>query len=95
MSRERHALGIKGLVERGGLLTGGGGVGGMYVGDWRIFTPKINYERCTRCWLCIVYCPEAALSKDEGGPMLDGRFCKGCGICADECPAKAIEMVRE
>ncbi|MEM2541039.1 MAG: 4Fe-4S binding protein, partial [Candidatus Methanomethylicia archaeon] len=22
-------------------------------------------------------------------------YCKGCGICANECPAKAIEMVLE
>jgi len=22
-------------------------------------------------------------------------FCKGCGICAEECPVKAIEMVKE
>lgn len=22
-------------------------------------------------------------------------FCKGCGICAEECPKKAIEMVSE
>jgi pyruvate ferredoxin oxidoreductase delta subunit len=22
-------------------------------------------------------------------------YCKGCGICANECPAKAIEMVPE
>jgi pyruvate ferredoxin oxidoreductase delta subunit len=22
-------------------------------------------------------------------------FCKGCGICANECPAQAIEMVQE
>jgi pyruvate ferredoxin oxidoreductase delta subunit len=22
-------------------------------------------------------------------------YCKGCGICAEECPAKAITMVDE
>lgn len=25
----------------------------------------------------------------------DLDYCKGCGICAKECPAKAIEMIRE
>ncbi|MBW2005963.1 MAG: 4Fe-4S binding protein, partial [Deltaproteobacteria bacterium] len=25
----------------------------------------------------------------------DLDFCKGCGICAHECPTHAIEMVRE
>jgi pyruvate ferredoxin oxidoreductase delta subunit len=28
-----------------------------------------------------------------GGFNLD--FCKGCGICAEECPFKAIEMKQE
>ncbi len=26
---------------------------------------------------------------------IDLDYCKGCGICAEECPAKAIQMVRE
>ncbi|RLF10716.1 MAG: 2-ketoisovalerate ferredoxin oxidoreductase, partial [Thermoprotei archaeon] len=23
------------------------------------------------------------------------RYCKGCGICSNECPAKAITMIRQ
>ena len=26
---------------------------------------------------------------------IDLDYCKGCGICAEECPGKAIEMVEE
>jgi Pyruvate/2-oxoacid:ferredoxin oxidoreductase delta subunit len=26
---------------------------------------------------------------------IDYDYCKGCGICANECPAKAIAMVEE
>jgi Pyruvate/2-oxoacid:ferredoxin oxidoreductase delta subunit len=26
---------------------------------------------------------------------IDYDYCKGCGICAQECPAKAIRMVAE
>ncbi|MGC8974292.1 MAG: 4Fe-4S binding protein, partial [Thermoproteus sp.] len=26
---------------------------------------------------------------------IDYTYCKGCGICAHECPTKAIEMVPE
>jgi len=26
---------------------------------------------------------------------IDYDYCKGCGICAQECPAKAIRMVDE
>jgi pyruvate ferredoxin oxidoreductase delta subunit len=27
--------------------------------------------------------------------VFDYRFCKGCGVCANECPAGAIGMERE
>ena len=35
--------------------------------------------------------------KDGKVVGIDFVYCKGCGICAHECPAKpvAIEMVRE
>lgn len=45
------------------------------------------------CWL---YCPEGVIDQDkEGYPKTDFMYCKGCGICAQECPSKCIEMVRE
>jgi pyruvate ferredoxin oxidoreductase delta subunit len=39
-----------------------------------------------------MYCPEGAI--DQNLPI-DLNFCKGCGICANECPKKAIGMARE
>ena len=39
-----------------------------------------------------MYCPDAAIDQDL---KVDLNFCKGCGICANECPKKAIEVVRE
>ena len=29
-------------------------------GSWRQFRPVLHPEKCTRCWLCFVWCPEAA-----------------------------------
>jgi pyruvate ferredoxin oxidoreductase delta subunit len=26
---------------------------------------------------------------------IDLDYCKGCGICAEECPVDAIEMIQE
>ena len=78
-----------------GMLVYGAVRGGLYVGDWRVLTPKLSKDLCRKCWLCVEYCPEGAVSKGEDGPVFDLRFCKGCGICAHECPAKAIRMVRE
>jgi pyruvate ferredoxin oxidoreductase delta subunit len=50
--------------------------------------------RCNFCLLCWIYCPDAAISQEEGNELgFDYDLCKGCGICARECPLKAIEMV--
>lgn len=61
-------------------------------GNWRIFTPVIDEERCNKCLLCWIYCPEACISKDI---RINYDYCKGCGICAEECPRGAITMVKE
>ncbi|MBC7231095.1 MAG: 4Fe-4S binding protein [Actinobacteria bacterium] len=61
-------------------------------GSWRIFLPVIDGERCNKCLLCWIYCPEACISKDI---RIDYDYCKGCGICAEECPRGAIAMVKE
>ncbi|MHC1586202.1 MAG: 4Fe-4S binding protein [Candidatus Hecatellaceae archaeon] len=67
-----------------------------YTGDWRAFKPVINYDKCIRCGLCWVYCPDGAMvMRGDGSCEVDLRYCKGCGICAAECPVKAIEMVEE
>lgn len=70
-------------------------------GDWRESRPVIDHEKCIpskrnrpSCFLCWLYCPEAVVKK--GIPVeIDLEYCKGCGICAAECPAGAITMVAE
>jgi pyruvate ferredoxin oxidoreductase delta subunit len=68
-------------------------------GDWRDATPIIDHTKCIAsvknrpaCYLCWLYCPEGIVA--AGVPVeIDLTYCKGCGICAEECPAKAITMV--
>ena len=65
-------------------------------GSWRVFDPVIDYDKCTRCRTCWMFCPEACIDLDEDDtPHIDLDYCKGCGICAEECPAKCISMVRK
>ena len=71
-------------------------------GDWRSSRPVlVAAESClavktgkVTCQLCWVYCPDACVSRGVG-PEFDLDYCKGCGICAEVCPAGAIEMQPE
>ncbi|NIM46071.1 MAG: 4Fe-4S dicluster domain-containing protein [Nitrososphaeria archaeon] len=64
-------------------------------GDWRTHRPVVDKDKCTRCLICWIYCPDAAIRKVEKVVEIDYDFCKGCGICAEECRIGAIEMVEE
>lgn len=64
-------------------------------GDWRSRRPIWDHEKCIKCGLCYLFCPDACVSQKEGKFQADLRYCKGCGICAQECPTSAIKMVEE
>ncbi|MBC8497456.1 4Fe-4S binding protein [Candidatus Bathyarchaeota archaeon] len=68
--------------------------GQNHTGSWSIFRPGVNQDKCTKCGLCVIYCPEAAIEMTDKGTVVDYDYCKGCGICGNECPAGAITMER-
>ncbi|NIR14232.1 MAG: pyruvate synthase subunit PorD, partial [Desulfobacterales bacterium] len=47
------------------------------------------------CGWCYIYCPSGCRKVEEGHFSADLDYCKGCGVCARFCPARAIMMVRE
>ena len=60
-------------------------------GDWRMERPEIDLSQCKRCFLCYLYCPDAAIRLDSDNfPHIDYDHCKGCLICYEECPTDAI-----
>ena len=60
-------------------------------GNWRTERPEIELGKCKRCFLCYLYCPEAAMTLDSKNfPHVDYDHCKGCMICFEECPTDAI-----
>lgn len=63
----------------------------------------VEADRCFSCGLCYMcdncymYCPDNAVkkSKTTGKYEFDLDFCKGCGLCAKECPCRYIQMTLE
>jgi 2-oxoacid:acceptor oxidoreductase delta subunit (pyruvate/2-ketoisovalerate family) len=57
----------------------------------------LSCGNCFQCDNCFGVCPDNAVLKvEEGhGYSFDYDFCKGCGLCVQECPCGAIEMVPE
>jgi len=49
---------------------------------------------CTECDNCVKFCPDVSVIKRENGPGydIDLDYCKGCGICVNECPRSAMFM---
>ncbi len=47
---------------------------------------------CNHCDACVHYCPEAALRRDGDVLHFDYDYCKGCGVCASQCPRGVIYM---
>ncbi|BCS96284.1 hypothetical protein DSLASN_19160 [Desulfoluna limicola] len=66
-------------------------------GLWRTVRPVIDYSKCRKCWWnCSCFCPDSAITVNaEGFPVIDYAYCKGCLVCARECPRKAMEVVPE
>jgi len=50
---------------------------------------------CNQCDNCYVFCPDLAVKKSTDGYEFNYDYCKGCGICAQECPRYAITMYPE
>jgi 2-oxoacid:acceptor oxidoreductase delta subunit (pyruvate/2-ketoisovalerate family) len=57
----------------------------------------LSCGNCFECDNCYGVCPDNAVKKLGPGKgfAFDYDFCKGCGVCAAECPCGAIDMVAE
>lgn len=70
------------------------------------FTEKMAIEEAERCFRCgdcsfcencYSFCPDSAVSWNDQQEIfeIDYEFCKGCGICANECSSHCIDTVPE
>ena len=63
---------------------------------------QVNEEACVGCLTCVRSCPYhvpqikanvMGVGNIAGAAYIEPAQCQGCGICASECPARAIELM--
>jgi heterodisulfide reductase subunit A-like polyferredoxin len=63
---------------------------------------RVDAAKCTGCLTCVRICPyhvprisptQIAVGGIYGAAYIETVACQGCGICAAECPAKAIQLL--
>ena len=64
-------------------------------GTWRTNKPVFKHANFYDSSICVIVCPDACNFGQNNVYDADLDFCKGCGICAHECPVDDIEMVLE
>jgi 2-oxoacid:acceptor oxidoreductase delta subunit (pyruvate/2-ketoisovalerate family) len=51
---------------------------------------------CNECDNCLIFCPDAAVLRSENTAyVFNYDYCKGCGVCSEECPRDVIVMEEE
>ena len=83
-------------LEVGFIVTEPGNASQYQTGYWRSQRPTYDFNRCIKCGVCQLFCPEGCVGQNADGYFEANLFyCKGCGICARECWTKVITMVDE
>jgi uncharacterized Fe-S center protein len=52
--------------------------------------PKVKKKACTRCGMCVKWCPAEAVSLTEKTAVIDSSKCIGCGQCLAVCRFDAV-----
>ncbi len=83
-------------IPMAGLIVEPGNSEKYLTGGWRVYKPVLDLNKCIHCMICWVFCPDSSVIVKDGKVVgFDYDHCKGCGVCAYECPKNAIEMKLE
>ncbi|MCX5778729.1 MAG: ferredoxin [Elusimicrobia bacterium] len=94
MKAEEHKLTAKELPV-GDILEAGTAVA-FKTGAWRSIRPVWNAQKCIQCMICWISCPDTSIIVKDGKVTgINYDHCKGCGICAVECPKKVCAITME
>lgn len=76
----------------GGVVLDAGNSVTYITGTWRTLRPVRDMEQCTQCLICWIMCPDSSILIEDGKvASFDYDHCKGCGICAQQCPVNIKE----
>ena len=60
------------------------------------FFPKIDYDKCLGCELCVKNCPNHVLGFINELPIIiHAQACDYTGACQEICPTEAISLTYE
>jgi len=81
----------------GGVITRGGNSVENKTGVWSSRHAEVDQKKCIKCHQCVTYCPEGCIDieEDRKNVKVNHNYCKGCAVCAVECPVRAITMKTE
>ena len=83
-------------LDVGSIVTEPGSASQYQTGYWRSQRPTYDFDRCIKCGICQIFCPEGCIGQNADGYFeADLFYCKGCGICARECWTKVVTMIDE
>ncbi len=87
-------------LPQGSVVLEAGSSAKFKTGTWRSMRPRWIEENCIQCLFCWMFCPDMSVNVKDGKMTgFNFDYCKGCGICALECPGKkgnkAIVMEEE
>jgi len=64
-------------MEVGNIVTEAGSASFRRTGDWRTERPILDKEKCIKCALCWINCPDAAIKPGEDGIRGFACRCRG------------------
>ncbi|MBU2634319.1 MAG: 4Fe-4S binding protein [Nanoarchaeota archaeon] len=65
-------------------------------GSWKSLKPILDTKKCINCMRCVVFCPDDCIPLKDGKRLeTDLDYCKGCLICLEVCPVKALSAKKE
>lgn len=92
-ARAQQHLEIEKAVETFDEIVGG------YTTEEAVYEAQrcLSCGNCFECDSCYGACPEGAISKNGKGEgyTINYDLCTGCGVCAEQCPCHALDMVLE